>query len=46
MVNAITDVAGSGKQDQLRRQLQKKLDSIADTGSAPSAERGFHRNDS
>jgi len=26
MVNAITDVAGSGK-DQLRRQLQKKLDS-------------------
>ena len=45
MVNAITDVAGSGK-DQLRRQLQKKLDSIVNTGSAPSAERGFHRNDS
>ncbi len=29
MVNEITDVAGSGQKDQLRRQLQKELDSIA-----------------
>jgi hypothetical protein len=29
MVNEITDVAGSGQKDQLRRQLQKTLDSIA-----------------
>jgi DnaK suppressor protein len=29
MVNEITDVAGSGQKDQLRRQLQKTLESIA-----------------
>jgi DnaK suppressor protein len=29
MVNEITDVAGSGQKDQLRRQLQKELDGIA-----------------
>ena len=29
MVNEITDVAGSGQKDQLRRQLQSELDSIA-----------------
>lgn len=29
MVNEVTGVAGSGQKDQLRRQLQRKLDSIA-----------------
>ena len=29
MVNEVTEVAGSGQKDQLRRQLQRKLDSIA-----------------
>ena len=29
MVNEITDVAGSGQKDQLRRQLKSELDSIA-----------------